>query len=631
MARWVPLLLLLVLILRARLQAREGDAYVYRIDASAEFERLSIAGRFLPGVARSTKFLAPARDDGGLLPTLFQNVNLYPYHQEFLRAEFPDRFPGIAGDEYLRLVERRQTRSYFAGVIYLFEDAGAPGFGFDVFTQSNNADELPLLEEVRWIHRHLTAAFSVGPLAYSPQSGEAIRNAQGWTDADFPIHFAFGGGLPEYIAYTRAESYGRVKVLSAEEFARENAQGLFGWQDILVLDEAPADIEGVIAGVITGEVQGELGHLAIRTARRGTPNAYAKGPAAAFAPYQGKLVKLSVESTAYRVQEAVLEEAEAWWSAHRPRLPDLPPVDASYRRLDAVWEVPLDGSVDLLTRYGGKGSNFARLYSLLADENRVPGFLIPFSYYVDFLETNRAPSPFDRSRQVSFAQYIDELLADPGFRGDSARRFQELAKLRDLIEEDGVVDAAAERSIALRVVAVFGTGEKKARFRSSSNVEDLLEFNGAGLYDSTSACAADDLDSGSAGPCRCDPSEAKERGVARALKKVWASLWNFRAFEEREYYQVPHRSARMAVLVSEAFPDEAANGVAFTGNPSNRFDRAYLVNVQLGDASVVSPEPGVESEKDLLYLDGDAVGRVVRARGSSLVVPGRTVLSEGQL
>jgi hypothetical protein len=74
-----------------------------------------------------------------------------------------------------------------------------------------------------------------------------------------------------------------------------------------------------------------------------------------------------------------------------------------------------------------------------------------------------------------------------------------------------------------RIEEVFGRAGGMVRFRSSSTMEDLLEFNGAGLYDSTSACAAADLDLDGRGPSHCDPSQPDERGIERALKRVWAS------------------------------------------------------------------------------------------------------------
>jgi hypothetical protein len=56
----------------------------------------------------------------------------------------------------------------------------------------------------------------------------------------------------------------------------------------------------------------------------------------------------------------------------------------------------------------------------------------------------------------------------------------------------------------------------------------------------------------------------KERPVARALKKVWASLWNDRAFEERAYFGIDHRKAFMGVAVNPSFVGERLDAVAVT-------------------------------------------------------------------
>ena len=71
--------------------------------------------------------------------------------------------------------------------------------------------------------------------------------------------------------------------------------GGFGHQDILVLERSPRDIEGVVAGVITAEPQGELSHLALRTARRGTPNVCVPGALRAYASLDGTLARLDVD------------------------------------------------------------------------------------------------------------------------------------------------------------------------------------------------------------------------------------------------------------------------------------------------------------------------------------------------
>ena len=611
--------------------AGEGQGWVRKIETAGELERLSRPESFLPGVLRSVKYLAPVRQgDPELLPFLFQNVNLYRFHQDFLAAEFPERFPGLGGEEYLNLVERRATRKYFAGVLYRF--AGEPPtYGFDVFTAGGSAAELPTVEEAGYLHGRISESFTLGTVAYAPGSLQAIRNAEGWENPGFPINFTFGGGLPEYIPYTKAVNYGIVKIFTPEEFATANERGAFSFQDIVVLAEAPTDIEGVVAGAITGGLQGELGHLAIRLANRGTPNAYVREAPTVFEKWKGKVVRLAIGATAYEVTETTLAEAEAWWASHRPRLPELPDVERNHTSLDAAWEIPVDGSVRLVTRYGGKASNFARLFSIIDEEHRVPAFVVPFHYYLQFIETNLIESRLRPGTQLTYAEYIEEMLSDPVFRSDSRTRFAVLDDLRDHMEDEGNVDQDVVSAVQRRIIEVFGTPTFKVRFRSSSNVEDLIEFNAAGLYSSTSGCVADDFDSDRDGPSLCDPAQPDERSVARGLRRVWASLWNFRAFEERAYYQIPHTRARMAVLVSEAFPDELVNGVAFTGNPSARGDRRYFITSQIGDTPVVFPEPNVLPAKDLLTIEGGVVASILRVRKSTLAPAGQDALSDDQL
>ncbi|MBI4583270.1 MAG: hypothetical protein HY717_04525 [Planctomycetes bacterium] len=614
--------------------AGEGEAYLFSIQNQEEFERFSLPERFLPGVDRTTKFMVPALDDPSLLPPIFQNVNLYNYHQDFLVAEFPDRFPGLSGPEYLALVERRASRKYFAGFIFRFKGEPDSTYSFDVFTLDGDRSELPRKEEMKWVHDQLAPVFKLGDPSYSPRSSDALKNAKTWIDPGFNINFSFGSGGADYIPYTIAQNYGRVRVFTEEEFTKANRTGAFSSQDIVVLEPAPADIEGVIAGAITGSFQSELGHLAIRSGIRGTPNAYVRNATTVFQPWNGKLVFLDVGANGYKVEPAAtLEEAEAWWASHRPNLGARFnfEFDADYKKLDAVWDVSLDGSVRLVPRYGGKGSNFARLYSFLPEPARTPGFLVPMSYYIQFMATNRTSSFKDPSQKVTFAQYLEELLADPEFRGNSQSRFKALESWRDLIEKDGVVDPEVVKDIIFKILAVFGDPNKPVRCRSSSNAEDLLEFNGAGLYSSKGGCPADDLDADDLGPSRCDAAELDEDGVEEALKVVWASLWNFRAFEEREYFQVPHSKAKMAVLVSEAFPDELANGVAFTGNPTLRGDRRFVINAQAGDLSVVFTDPKVVAEKDILEMKDGQVTGIIRARASSEVPLGTFVLSDDQL
>ena len=583
------------------------------------------------------KYILPAREGADLLPTLFQNTRQFNLHQEFLQAVFPDRFAGLTADQLIAMTTLRTSRKYFIGAVDRIPTDEGYRFIYSVVTAPSR-EEVLTLEEVRRIHSIMSQAFELGPLSYAPDPTGldplAREAAQDWDAPEFDIFLGRVSVDSDYVPYTRGVGHGRVRIFNHESFEEANARGLFTFQDIAVIDHAPRDIEGVIGGVITAEPQGSLSHVSIRTARRGTPNAFVASALSVFAPYEGMLVRLEVQEGEFLIEEATQEAAEEFWS-RRPKLDDLPAVDESYRSLDRFEEMDLvvAGGVPPEARYGGKASGLARLQSILTGafaEYREPGFAIPVAYYLEFMRNNFHESPVD-GRRVTYETYLEELFRTPRFQTDSTFRANALEQFRDLARDEGSVSDELVSSLAGRIEEVFGSPDVMVRFRSSSNVEDLLEFNGAGLYESTSVCVADSFDGDQSGPSRCDQEQDSERTIRRALKKVWTSLWTFRAHEERSFFQIPQTHVAMGVLVNRVFRNEAANGVAFTGDPLNPRGGCYLVTVQVDEESVVSPEPGVLPEVDVVeVVEGRVVG-VQRTLASTLVGAGEFVLSDGEL
>jgi hypothetical protein len=167
---------------------------------------------------------------------------------------------------------------------------------------------------------------------------------------------------------------------------------------------------------------------------------------------------------------------------------------------------------------------------------------------------------------------------------------------------------------------------KKIRFRSSTNMEDSEQFTGAGLYDSYSGCLADELDMDDTGPCRCDPTESNERGVFRAIRKVFASFYNDNAFLERLRYDVNEHEVGMAILVHHSFPDEIelANGVAAVKRKHSTSWDITLVT-QKGATSVTNPADGsIPEEVNVLVYSFGVFPTLVRQ--SNLVPLGGKVM-----
>jgi hypothetical protein len=177
---------------------------------------------------------------------------------------------------------------------------------------------------------------------------------------------------------------------------------------------------------------------------------------------------------------------------------------------------------------------------------------------------------------------------------------RDLAAVRNLLENSNLAQFNPEiQAAVIDALQDFGFDpNEKIRFRSSTNVEDSEQFTGAGLYESYSGCLADDLDENDTGPCACDASDGVERGVFRAIRRVFASFYNDNAFLERLKYGIDETDVGMALLVHQSFPDEIelANGVATLDKSGGPNWSANIVS-QKGAVSVTNPPASAVPEQ----------------------------------
>ena len=250
------------------------------------------------------------------------------------------------------------------------------------------------------------------------------------------------------------------------------------------------------------------------------------------------------------------------------------------------------------TAFGVKAANLAVLRTLGFPGGTVPdGHAIPFYFYDEFMKHN------------GFYDDVREMLADTEFQTDFDTQEDELSKLRKKIKQGDTPEWMTEALEEMH--AAYPEGQSP-RYRSSTNNEDLPGFNGAGLYDSKTQ----------------NPEETEEDGIAKSLKQVYASLWNFRAFNEREFHRVDHLTAAMGVLVHPNYSDELANGVAVTFNPLNGTHGRYYVNTQVGEDLVTNPEAHSIPEEILISRQDSSY--VVRSL-SNLLPPGQLLMSNEQI
>jgi hypothetical protein len=220
---------------------------------------------------------------------------------------------------------------------------------------------------------------------------------------------------------------------------------------------------------------------------------------------------------------------------------------------------------------------------------------------------------------------------------DMAAMAADLRAVREMFKDVTITSFTPSQIVAIEnalLDAQYGFDlNEKLRFRSSTNVEDSEQFVGAGLYDSYSGCLADEFDGDETGPSICDPCETNERGVFRAIRKVFASFYNDNAFLERLRYDINEAEVGMAILVHHSFPDEfeMANGVATLDKRGSGANMYITLVTQDGAVSVTNPDPNsIPEEVTVRVYASGTVAPPKLIRFSNLVPLGSKVMDWDQ-
>ena len=304
-------------------------------------------------------------------------------------------------------------------------------------------------------------------------------------------------------------------------------------------------------------------------------------------------VRYTVTGNSYTIRAATKTEVDAHYEASRPAAAQTPVRDLSVTAITALSDVAF-GDWDA---FGVKATNVAVLGTLGFAAGTVPdGFAVPFYFYDEFMKANELDA------------MVTTMLAENDFQESFDTQEKELKKLRNAIKD---ATTPAWIITALEEMHAEFPDETSLRYRSSTNNEDLPGFSGAGLYDSKTQ----------------DPDETVEDGIDKSIKGVWASLWNFRAFVERDFNRIDHNATAMGVLVHPNYSDELANGVAVSHDPFSNRAGAYYVNTQIGEDLVTNPEARSVPEELLLLSDGGYDVIVY----SNQVASGQPLMSDAQL
>ncbi len=391
----------------------------------------------------------------------------------------------------------------------------------------------------------------------------------------------------DYWGLNQAEGYGFFKKIGLDEIP--------GTKDIVLYDALPNALPRV-GGIITSVIQTPLSHVNLRAIQNKVPNAFIRDPLSidSIAKLLDHYIYFKVEQDQYTIREASVEEVNAWFENIRPEKEQTPPLNLCVKEI-----LPLDQiGFKLFDAFGAKCANVATMRTFGLPEGTIPnGYGIPFYYYQEFMKYNGF---FTEAQQIINRK---DFQLDRNIRDSLLKAFRKKIRAADM--------PTWMRNDLSDLQKSFPVGTS-IRCRSSTNNEDLPGFNGAGLYTSKT-------------------QHPHEGHISKSVKQVYASLWNLRAFEERDFYRINHFKASMGVLCHPNFKNELSNGVGVSTDPLYNTNSTFYLNTQIGEELITNPDSNARPEEILLDRVSVSSNNYIVLQRSNLVKEDSTILSEKHL
>jgi hypothetical protein len=484
------------------------------------------------GGERFAKFVVDLKTDA----VYYFDVEVYKVHKDFIFAEL---YKKPRTKEANRVFDKNYGKHKTEFLMcYLIHHLNQDAWTFAFWD-----GDLATADHVRHAYRRMKDTFfNADKVKFRPDSNyqEGVARTLG----DVPV--LFNDQLYQaatYQAFNKGTAIGTLRFVPPDV---PEADLTFDPSEIVVIHTPLSDITPV-AGIISETFSTPLAHVSLRAKGWGIPNIGLKEATKKLAALAGKKVYFEAKDADYVLRAATDAEIAAFETkakaVHHVKVP--------IANLDITELVTLDHmrAADVVA-FGTKASALGEIVNAKLDGFDVPaGFGVPFAYYRQHLVEH------------GLDKQIAAFLADPP--KDATARKQALEALRKAIVAAPAGDALRAR-VADALAALTNNDAGVGVFvRSSTNAEDLVDFSGAGLYDTL-------------------PNVKGADAVVDAIKQVWASVWNFPAFENRQRSGIDHAKVFGGVLVQVGV-DGTAAGVLVTQHPTDPTDeKNYTINAKSG-------------------------------------------------
>src|SRR5437588_1374741 len=494
----------------------------------------------------------------------YVNTKLYKFHKDFVNGTYLSL---ERGEDFFQNNYLKPNRRFILGTVAFQTPVRKWTLEFW------EGDLIPP-DQIKLAYDIINQSFFT-PVAYKPNSS---RQEEASANLGIPrvLQTEITKGQ-DYQPLNVAKGLGRIHVIPKLDDHVE-----IGFNEILVLDEVPIQLPPV-AGIITSKPSTPLSHINLLAKGWGVPNVYIKNAQELFKQYNGWWVEFDARRDTYSIKQAGNNALDEYQKRLKQRLDVMKPrSDLSITKLAGLSEQRASSVI----AYGAKSANLGELtHARLPGFSVPPGFTIPFYYYDQFLKQNKLDDA------------IYTMLNDQKFVHDPAYRRAYLTKMRDQIQH-GTFDSKLREETLRRWQTE--RGGRGVFARSSTNSEDLPNFNGAGIYTSMPNLKTDDQ-------------------LIEGIKTVWASVWNFEAYEARERAGIDHVKVFMAVLIQEGINSESS-GVMITTDPFNKGSRDPAIYISAKRGLGMKVVEGQRIAEQVVYRPrANAVQVLTRSEEDSLL------------